>query len=189
MKFIYNEEEAKKRKEKYDRQIEEDTRINRKWEAVAGIFTILFALSFVLATTLACFFMDSVDSLCITICFAASAVSLMVALIIYTLVNMSPPLNQFDLYNATAWYYTRTNGFNVLQTMIEKGKYALTISAALEDKNGNVKNEHLCTLRRQVSTVVSEEIADVMQGVWYVPYETKEKEIDCENRKENEYEG
>lgn len=51
----------------------------------------------------------------------------------------------------------------------------LEISADLEDKKGNVKNAHLCSLKKQISTAVSEEIVDVMKGVWYVPYKKEEE--------------
>ena len=187
MKFIYDEEEAKKRKEDYDGQIEEENKHHFRCELIATVLAILFVLGALIVGCLGHFGVLSfiVSGICCCICIIGIAVSIVVGL---RYAEQSTP---YDFYDDAAWYYEKTNRFNILQVIMNKkpgciGTGCLEISADLEDKNGNVKNTDLCILRKQVSTAVPEEVADVMNGVWYVPYEKEEKESEdkgenCEN--------
>lgn len=180
MNFIYNEEEAKKKKEEFDEQCQrsviEANKQNRKtqvlvWGVVAASVVILLAAIWVF-----CIFSMKIDDYMLGFVLAIMA-SIILPIFglgigkVWEGERWECPLYTDEAYTADVWYYIRTGNGKVLRRKIKedyKGFEDLYVD--LENEDGAVSVIKACSLKEVVSTKVGEETADLPRGLYLIPY-------------------
>lgn len=180
MKIIYNEEEAKRKKEEIDKRNEKNEReVERKNKRILLISLIISAIlispftlvAFGALGTCADVGGNIIAGLCGVLC---SCIPVGIGLL------MQESFDRED-YPKDVVYFNTTNGRNVIKHCIEKEASSPSMYAWLEDCDGNVNRVIICCLTKVYNTRVSEETIDLPSGTFLVPYVTKNsREADVE---------
>ena len=177
MKIIYNEEEARKKKEEIDkRNREEKEKVKkRNWRT---LWTSLI-ISVVIASASIPLFIKAATSL-----EEASGVACLLIGIMLVLFGIIPCLIGIAMqetfcppqYPADVAYFIATAGRTVVKHLIN-GPDDSFVYVWLEDAEGCVERVMVCMLTRKRCTRVIEETADLTKGVLLVPYVTDDEPV------------
>lgn len=173
MKFVYDKDEAFQKWEAIDKNTEKvNEEAEKKNKKLGKNLKLIFIpiLIAVAAVTISCLFLDFIENK--TALVALGLISeLILSLIAAGIYDHYEILPTPHIYPADVQYFRATEGAKILKVYAEKAdsdKYFL--KAEVERENHIVKTFIIVSLTPIVRTDIEEEIVDLKEGRYYIPY-------------------